>query len=203
MRAGSVGEVTHDRRTETPPAQRPHRTRRAMRVLVVDDDGRVLLFRDSDLGLDPVPHWWITPGGGVDPGERDEEAAVREVAEETGFVVAESELVGPLASRTVVHGFSDVVTHQDEVFWVVRVPGGEIDTAGHTDEERLTMTTHRWWTRAELDAVDLDPAPGVGREPLWPGEIPRLLDLADSWAPGVDVVRLDDVEESSVPVDAA
>ncbi|GAA1891746.1 hypothetical protein GCM10009814_21530 [Lapillicoccus jejuensis] len=174
-----------------------------MRVLVVDDVGRVLLFRDSDLGLDPVPHWWITPGGGVDAGERDEQAAVREVAEETGFVVTEDELVGPLASRTVVHGFSDVVTHQDELFWVVRVPAGEIDTAGHTDEERLTMTSHRWWTRAELDAVDPDPLPTDGREPLWPSEIPRLLDLADAWRPGAPAARLDDVEESSVPVDAA
>ena len=65
------------------------------------------------------------------------------------------------------------------------------------------MTAHRWWTRAELDAVDLDPTPAGGREPLWPKEIPRLLDLADAWSPGAEVVDLDDVEESTVPVDAA
>ena len=47
-------------------------------------DGRILLFSDSDPGL-PGLHWWITPGGGVEPGESDLEAAVRELAEETGL----------------------------------------------------------------------------------------------------------------------
>lgn len=171
-----------------------------MRVLVVDADGRVLLFRDSDLGLDPVPHWWITPGGGVDPGETDEQAAVREVLEETGLVVEEGELVGPLATRTVVHGFSDVVVHQDEAFWVVRVPVGEISTAGHTEEEQLTMTAHRWWTRAEIDAVGpADPRPSAGWEPLWPSVIGDLLDLADQWSAATDPADLGVSEESTVP----
>lgn len=170
-----------------------------MRVLVVDAVGRVLLFRDSDLGLDPVPHWWITPGGGVDPGETDEQAAVREVHEETGFVVVEADLVGPLATRTVVHGFSDVVVHQDEAFWVVRVPVAEISTAGHTAEEQLTMTVHRWWTRGAIDAVDSsDPRPSADREPLWPSNIGHLLDLADRWSPDVDPVVLGVTEESTV-----
>ena len=197
----NVGTVTHDSPSAVvAPADRPRRSRRAMRVLVVDADSRVLLFRDSDLGLDPVPHWWITPGGGVDPGESDEQAAVREVLEETGFVVQEGELVGPLATRTVVHGFSDVVVTQDEAFWVVRVPVGEISTAGHTAEEQLTMTAHRWWTRAEIDAVDADDLrPEPGREPLWPGGIGHVLDLADGWMPGAGPVDLGSVEESTVP----
>jgi len=170
-------------------------------VLVVDADGRVLLFRDSDLGLDPVPHWWITPGGGVDPGETDEQAAVREVLEETGFVVEESDLVGPLATRTVVHGFSDVVVRQDEAFWVVRVPVGEISTAGHTTEEQLTMTTHRWWTRSQIDAVAPgDPTPDARHEPLWPGAVGLVLDLAQGWSPIAAVLDLGTVEESTVPV---
>ncbi len=172
-----------------------------MRVLVVDSDGRVLLFRDSDLGLDPVPHWWITPGGGVDPGETDEEAAVREVHEETGFVVAQGDLVGPLATRTVLHGFSDVVVTQDEAFWVVRVPVGEISTAGHTAEERRTMTSHRWWTRSEIDAVEgVETLPSPDREPLWPPDIGHLLDLADGWSPGREPVGLGVHEESTVSV---
>ena len=59
------------------PEDRPRFDRRAVRVLVLDEDDRMLLFKDSDLGLDPVAHWWVTPGGGVDPGESDLEAAVR------------------------------------------------------------------------------------------------------------------------------
>ena len=58
------------------PGDRPRLHRRAVRVLLVDDADRLLLFLDSDLGLDPVSHWWVTPGGGVDPGESDHDAAV-------------------------------------------------------------------------------------------------------------------------------
>ena len=90
-------------------------------MLVLDEADRMLLFLDSDLGLDPVLHWWVTPGGGVDPGESDLEAGVRELQEETGLVVDAGDLVGPLLTRVVVHGYSDKVVDQVEVFYVVRV----------------------------------------------------------------------------------
>jgi 8-oxo-dGTP pyrophosphatase MutT (NUDIX family) len=160
-----------------------------MRVLVLDDRDRMLLFRDSDPGLDPVPHWWITPGGGVDPGETDIEAAVREVFEETGLVVGADDLVGPLAARTVVHGFSDQVMTQAELFWAVRVPAFEVSTVGHTEDELLTMTEHGWFTRAELASLE---------EEVWPAVATDLWDLVD--APPAEPVDLGTVEESSVPV---
>src|SRR5690349_25136445 len=94
------------------PEDRPRFERRAVRVLVVDEADRMLLFLDSDLGLDPVTHWWVTPGGGVDPGESDLEAGVRELREETGLLVPASDLVGPLLTRVVVPGYRDKVIDQ-------------------------------------------------------------------------------------------
>jgi 8-oxo-dGTP pyrophosphatase MutT (NUDIX family) len=151
----------------------------------------MLLFLDSDLGLDPVTHWWMTPGGGVDPGESDLDAGVRELWEETGLVVSGADLVGPLLTRTVVHGYSDKVVDQVEVFYVVRVPAFEVDTAAHTEEEQLTVADIRWWTLADLATTTDD---------VWPRDVLAVLDLAshpERWRDGP--VQAPAVEESSVP----
>jgi 8-oxo-dGTP pyrophosphatase MutT (NUDIX family) len=173
------------------PEDRPRSDRRAVRVLVLDEADRMLLFQDSDLGLDPVTHWWVTPGGGVDPGESDLEAGVRELWEETGLVVAASDLVGPLLTRVVVHGYSDKVVDQVEVFYVVRVPAFEVDTAAHTEEEQLTVADIRWWSLTDLASTTDD---------VWPRDLLAVLELAsrpEEWRDGP--VQAPPVEESSVP----
>jgi 8-oxo-dGTP pyrophosphatase MutT (NUDIX family) len=59
------------------------RLRRAGRVIVLDLDGRVLLFRYDD--VPPNGRHWCTPGGGLDDGEDYAAGARRELAEETGW----------------------------------------------------------------------------------------------------------------------
>ncbi len=174
-----------------PPAERPRRTRRTARVLLIDDRNRILLFADSDPGI-PGVRWWITPGGGIDDGESEVVAAVREVEEETGLRITEAELVGPTMRRTVVHGYSDVVIDQEDLFYACWVPAFEVSTAGHTEEELLTMAEHRWWTRAELAVTD---------EEIWPAVLLDLWKDADVRrdAPASDPADGGWVEESTVP----
>ena len=107
--------------------------RTAVRVVLSDLDGALLLFRDSDPGA-PGSAWWMTPGGGIDPGESALEAAVREVREETGLVIAAGDLVGPVARRASVHGYSDLVTVQHEDFYLLTVARFDVVTTGHTDD---------------------------------------------------------------------
>lgn len=170
------------------PADRPVRSRRAVRLIVVDPDDRVLLFEDSDPGI-PGVTWWVTPGGGMDPGESERQTAVRELAEETGYALSESDLAGPLATRFAVHGYSDQVLEQQESFYLARVPAFEIDVSAHTEEEQITLQGHRWWTRPEI---------AEGAAWIWPAELLVLWDRAtDPTAPPLDLGRQ---EESTVPV---
>ncbi len=170
-----------------PAAERPHRRRAAARIVVTDGTA-VLLFADTDPGI-PDSRWWVTPGGGLDPGETEREAAVRELAEETGLQVAASDLLGPVAVREVVHGYSDQVLHQSEAFFVLVTPRFEVDTAGHTEGEQLTLAGHAWHRLDELDALP---------EPVWPVELARLAALERN--PELWPVDLGEIEESTVPV---
>lgn len=170
-----------------PPSARPRKVRATVRVVLIDPNrGRALLFRDSDPGV-PDAQWWVTPGGGVDPDETLAEAAVREVAEETGRALAEDQLIGPIAVRHVVHGYSDQVVEQDETFFLAFLDEFEVDTAAFTADEKLTILEHRWWSHDDLRHTD---------EWIWPHELVELWSLAGQ--PDLWPVNLGAQEESTV-----
>ena len=64
----------------------PEVNRHTARVLLFDHEDRILLFLTTAPDTSGVARW-ITPGGGVDPGESAEEGAIRELFEETGLRV--------------------------------------------------------------------------------------------------------------------
>jgi 8-oxo-dGTP pyrophosphatase MutT (NUDIX family) len=195
---GRVSTDPESVRTLVPvtPQQRPRRTRRTVRLLVVDDQDRLLLFRDLDPGLSDR-HWWITPGGGIDPGETVLDAAVRELEEETGLRITPDQLLGPILVRRVVHGYTDVVIDQHDTFHACWVPAFEVSDAGHTEQERITMTAHRWWSRDGLAATG---------EEIWPAVLLDLWAEADvrrhqaaAGEPARPPLDGGEVEESTVP----
>jgi 8-oxo-dGTP pyrophosphatase MutT (NUDIX family) len=74
---------------------------------LVDRAGRVLLQeRDEHAPVDPER--WTLPGGGVEPGESPEEAAHRELEEETGLVGQPLRRVGDYSLACALHGRDDV-----------------------------------------------------------------------------------------------
>jgi 8-oxo-dGTP pyrophosphatase MutT (NUDIX family)/2'-5' RNA ligase len=120
----------------------------AARVLVIDDDGAVLLLQGRDPARPDGGTWWFTPGGGLDEGETSAAGARRELLEETGLAV--DDLGEVVFHRVTRFDFEGVHYRQEEDFFCVRVPRFAIDDAGWSDVERRSVLGHRWWAHAEL-----------------------------------------------------
>lgn len=129
------------------------RRRDSARVLVVDGHGAVLLFRVDDRD-DDKPAIWITPGGGIEPGEAALDAAVRELREETGLTVAPDELGVPVAVTRGEWTFRREPLRSTDWFFTYRCPRFAPATSGWSDLERELHSDWRWWRAESLEATD-------------------------------------------------
>ncbi len=137
------------------------RFRPTARLLVIDPLDRILLFR-FDNGRDGVS--WLTPGGGIHRGETIEAAAIRELAEETGYAVTLAGLGPAVATRGGLWRSDSRgrTVFGADTFFFVRVTHSDVNTDGHEELERSIITGLRWWTVAELrETTESVSPPGV------------------------------------------
>ena len=122
--------------------------RRSAKVLLVDEHFRVLLFSGIDRTKPDVPPWWFAVGGGLEPGEASEDAAIRETTEETGLVISDP---GPVVfTRRFRWDFEGTDYDQEERFFLVRTSSFEPSSRAWTDTESATIRGYRWWSIDEL-----------------------------------------------------
>jgi|ERR1044071_4845879 8-oxo-dGTP pyrophosphatase MutT (NUDIX family) len=103
-------------------------------VLVVNDDGEILLIQRSDNGN------WALPGGAMDLGESLVDTAVRETLEETGIRCEVTGLVGIYTDpRHVILYTSNGEARQEfSVVFVARPVGGTLTTSDESTQVRWT-----------------------------------------------------------------
>ena len=121
---------------------------------VILEDGRVLLILMRNLRGDTV---WTFPKGHLDAGETAEQAAVREVLEETGW---ECEIISDLYTSRYSFARGGAEVEKDVRWFLVKRKGG--DGIPRTPDEVLDL---RWLTLAEAE-----------KELTYPSDL-ELLDL--------------------------
>jgi 8-oxo-dGTP pyrophosphatase MutT (NUDIX family) len=140
--------------------------RDAVRVVLADASGQVLLLH---METEDVPGgWWELPGGGIDPGESYQEAAVREIGEETGLVLDPAQVGPPTWRRDSTWRSRGMRRLQHEVVVFAQVAAAQpaIEDGGRTWKEIEDYVTYRWWRVSEVTH---------SQERFYPGRLPELL----------------------------
>lgn len=135
-------------------------TRIAARLIVLDADNRILLFRYIDAD---GRSFWATPGGGVEAGETTDQAARREACEELGSNQVKLRQLWTACVEIRI-GHRDV--KQTEVFLLLdcdQIPFGQNVIQYH---ELEGIRESRWWSSAEIEVAD---------DPIFPTDLVRRL----------------------------
>jgi 8-oxo-dGTP pyrophosphatase MutT (NUDIX family) len=146
--------------------------RNAVRLVVLDEAGCVLLLHTRDLSDENFGSAWELPGGGIEPGESFSAAARRELEEETGLTLDPKCDLRPTWRRDVAYRYRGEQRLQHESIAVVRldVVAPPIVTTLRVAFENEDLFEYRWWRQQDI---------ATSRELFFPRslavQLPRLL----------------------------
>jgi ADP-ribose pyrophosphatase YjhB (NUDIX family) len=114
-------------------------------VVVVNEDGAILLIRRSDNDN------WARPGGGMDLGESLPDTGVRETFEESGIEVEITGLVGIYTDprHVILYTSNNEARQEFSVVFTARPIGGSPTPSDESTEVR-------WVAPAEIDSLPMD-----------------------------------------------
>ena len=149
--------------TRENPIPRP-----TSRIVALDPRDRVLLFQAR-------AGFWFAPGGGLEAGERHEDAAVREFYEEAGQQITK---LGPcvwMRRHAWYAELSDIWYESQERYFLIRTDVFEPRWIKCDEIEVSETSGSRWWPTSEIERSDATFVPrplAELLERLIQGEIP-------------------------------
>ncbi len=129
-----------------------------VRVILINEEGQILLVKQHHDGKDI----WMVPGGGIEEGENSQDAAIREIMEETGLIVHIERLLWHVEEVSEERGQRFVN------FFLGTIIGGQPELGRDPEfgEDDQVLEDLKFFSRDEMDDIEYI-YPDYLRDDLW------------------------------------